>query len=123
MTIAITMTNNTSSKSKDIIIRTTEYSILVLRLLKKIKVTIYNDNIIRQLLISSSSIGANYCEARETTTKKDFYNKVNISKKEAKETMYWLDLLHADQTDIEEISSLRQEAYEFVRIFASMLPD
>ena len=45
--------------------------------------------IINQLVRSSTSVGANYCEANNASSKKDFRNKIFICKKEAQETKYW----------------------------------
>ena len=49
----------------------------------------------KQILKSSTSIGANYCEALGAESPQDFIHKVAISLKEANETYYWLDLIHA----------------------------
>lgn len=71
--------------------------------------------IIDQLTRSSSSIGANYAEARNAISKSDFRNKVYISKKEAAETRFWIDLcieLSGDKTWAE----LRQEAHEILLV-------
>ncbi len=106
---------------KDLLIRSREFSKAVIRLSKEIKVNIYNENILKQLLRSATSIGANYSEARETTTKKDFYHKISICIKESKETEYWLDLLAMESAIAGDIYALKQEAYEFVKMFAKML--
>ena len=49
----------------------------------------------KQLLRSGTSIGANIAEAIYGSSRKDFVAKLQISKKEAAETLYWLDLLHS----------------------------
>lgn len=57
-------------------------------------------SIIKQVLRSSTSIGANYREANESYTEREFKHQIRISKKEAKETSHWLDLLlHANQSN------------------------
>ena len=48
----------------------------------------------RQVIKSSSSVGANYIEANEALSKKDFLMRIKISRKEAKESHYWLRLIH-----------------------------
>lgn len=106
---------------KDLLIRSREFAKAVIRLTKDTKISIYNENILKQLLRSATSIGANYSEARETTTKKDFYHKISICIKESKETEYWLDLLATDNAKAVNINILKQEAYEFVKMFAKML--
>ena len=47
----------------------------------------------RQLIRSGTSVGANIEEAQGASSKKDFTNKINIAKKEARETRYWLNLI------------------------------
>lgn len=47
----------------------------------------------KQLIRSSGSVGANYIEANESLSKKDFYYRIKICRKEAKESNYWLSLL------------------------------
>ncbi|MEI7653418.1 MAG: four helix bundle protein [bacterium] len=113
--------SSAARKPEDLLIRTKRFAIDTALFLKKQKVTIYNDHIIKQLLRSSSSIGANFCEAKESITRKDFVNKTAISKKESQETMYWLDLLVADLGEVPEIKRLHDEARQFVMIFVSMI--
>lgn len=48
----------------------------------------------KQLLRSSTSIAANITEAQSASSKKDFINKLSISLKEARETLYWLELIN-----------------------------
>ena len=71
----------------------------------------------KQVLRSGTSIGANVAEAQEAQSKADFTSKLNIALKEAKETDYWLRLLHATEylsdaqfqsmiSDCDEIESL-----------------
>ena len=71
---------------------------------------------------AATSIGANYSEAEEANSKKDFRHKLGIAKKEAKETMYWLRvIIEADIRLKADAQNLWQEAHEFVLIFASSL--
>ena len=107
--------NLTKKIPEDLQIRTTRLAKEIMAFLKSQKISIYNEHIIKQLLRSSSSIGANYAEACECTSKKDFLHKIAISKKEAKETMYWLDLLEDPKT-----TPYWHESHELVLIFASM---
>jgi len=86
--------------------------------LMKINKSIINESIIKQLIKSATSVGANYCEANGATSRKDFKNKIHICRKEIQETRYWLELIA--QTNKEEIKNLRrlwQEAHEFHLIF------
>lgn len=72
---------------------------------KKLKKTVANIEDLKQLIRASGSVGANYIEAKEALSKKDFLMKLRISRKEAKETRYWLRLV--DCTEIEEMEKGR----------------
>lgn len=72
-----------------------------------------------QLIRSATSIGANYAEACNGSSKLDFRNKIYISKKEAAETRYWLDLV-IQLTNIGDWVDLRQESKELVLILQSI---
>jgi len=77
--------------------------------------------LLSQLVRSATSVGANYAEANGASSKKDFANKIFICKKEAKETMYWLDLLSSlFQERNQDIRLLHKENNELVRIFAKI---
>jgi len=81
-----------------------------------------NMELVSQLIRSAGSVGANYREANDSLTKKDFYYRINISRKEAKESKYWLELLlHANQGLEGEIKNLIDEASQLSRIFASIV--
>jgi four helix bundle protein len=85
--------------------------------------TLSNIEDARQLVRSSGSIGANYIEANESLSKKDFLCRIKISRKEAKESRYWLRLIDSgDQIEIEdERLALSQEATELMKIFGAMV--
>ncbi len=57
---------------------------------KRLPRTLCNAEDVRQVVRSSGSVGANYIEANESLSKKDFRMRVKISRKESKETRYWL---------------------------------
>ena len=77
----------------------------------------------RQVVRASGSVGANYIEANEALSRKDFLMRIRICRKEAKECRYWFDLLeNAVASEHEsERQSLRQEAHELMLIFAAIL--
>ena len=54
----------------------------------------YDKPLSRQLLRSGTSIGANIYEAQDAQSKADFKSKMNIALKEARESQYWINLLH-----------------------------
>jgi four helix bundle protein len=66
-------------------------------------------------------VGANYREANETDTKRDFLHKLRLAKKEAKETIYWLRLLlDFNQSNDSEIEFLLNESKEIMLILGSI---
>jgi four helix bundle protein len=79
------------------------------------------ENVRRQLSRSATSIGANFEEADGALTKKDFINKVGIARKEAKETLYWFDVLLDQFNDNKRFLSLAQETTEIIKILSSIL--
>lgn len=101
--------------------RTTKFSKDILALCKQIKISIHNKNIIEQLIRSATSVGANYCEANGSSSRKDFRNKIHICKKEAQETRYWIALLEGlEVTKRNELRDLKKEAHELVLIFGKI---
>ncbi|OMP31875.1 four helix bundle protein [Mangrovimonas sp. DI 80] len=76
----------------------------------------------RQLLKSATSIGANVREAEFAQSKADFTNKMSISLKEANETDYWLDLLHAtNYLDSKEFDKFKLKSQELLRLLVSIV--
>jgi len=77
----------------------------------------------RQLIRSSGSVGANYIEANDSLSKKDFIMRIKICRKEAKESRYWLRLINTGgQRDlIDKCDALAQEATELMNIFGAIL--
>ena len=65
----------------------------VLRVTKSIPRTPENSVLIKQVVRSAGSIGANATEADGAESKKEFIQQFTIAKKEAKETLYWLSLI------------------------------
>ena len=77
----------------------------------------------RQLIKASGSVGANYIEANESLGKKDFSMRIKISRKEAKESAYWLRLINETNNlkNLDDLLYLIQEANELKKIFSSIL--
>jgi four helix bundle protein len=88
-----------------------------------LKNDLINKEYITQLLRSSSSIGANYIEASENLGKADERMKLKISRREAKESAYWLRLICTpDRRDIEEQRlSLLDEAQQISKILSAII--
>ncbi len=76
----------------------------------------------KQLLRSGTSIGANTRESRNAQSRLDFLNKLNIALKEADETAYWLDLLHATEyIDDKMYTSLNSDCDEIISILVRII--
>lgn len=90
---------------------------------KLLPLTISNKEDMRQLVRSSGSIGANYIEANENLGAKDKMMRIRISKKEAKETRYWLQLLDINENNEldQERQLLVKEAEELMLIFGTIM--
>lgn len=117
------MSNDKSPNTKyDLEDRTLKFAKDCIDLSKILVKDIINIEFIGQLIRASSSVGANYREANDTTTKKDFYHRIGISRREAKESKYWLELLsHANQKAPDKIEPLIDEALQLARIFSSIV--
>ena len=77
--------------------------------------------LVTQLIRSSTSVGANYCEADDAESHKDFRHKIGICKKEARESKHWLRMIATACPDKrDEAASLSKEAKELNLIFASI---
>lgn len=96
-----------------------EQIIDVVKTLKKEDIFI---SLLTQLVKSGTSIGANYCEANQASSKKDFQNKIYICKKEANETKYWLRMIARAYPDKKkECQELWKEAKELTLIFSKIV--
>lgn len=114
--------NNTKEKNKNLEERLQEFFTEVARLCKSIRLDARTNRVISQLLASSGSIAANYAEASEAMSKKDFIKCLKISRKEAKETLVWLKGLKViSDTTPSKFDELIQECKEFIYIFTSIL--
>lgn len=99
--------------------RTTKFAEEVIELVKIFSKGTVSFPLAEQLIRSGTSIGANYSEAVQAASKKDFVSKIFICKKESNETMYWLRLLAKSNPEIrDKCRKLWQEAHEFVLMFS-----
>jgi four helix bundle protein len=102
--------------------RTAVFAEEIIDLVRSIKIDAINSRIITQIVGSSGSIGANYCEATEAESRKDFIHKMGISKKEIKETKHWLRLLaRSNPEKKDEIQKLWLEVQELLLIFSKSI--
>lgn len=75
----------------------------------------------KQLLRSSTSIGANVIEALDASSKKEFVYKMSIAKREAKETHYWLRLLKESSLTQKELRLYHEDIQRINRILTSIV--
>ena len=103
-----------SKKLYDLEDRTLKFTKEVVKFVSSLPKTTANFEVGKQLIRSAGSVGANYIEANESLSKKDFIMRVKICRKEAKESRYWLKIL-------DENNSLIQESNELMKIFGAIL--
>ena len=118
------MLNRTEgSKRYNLEERTLQFAKDIRVFVKMLPRTIANEQDIRQLVSASGSVGANYIEANESLSKKDFLLRIKISRKEAKESRYWLRLLDTGDNDSADNTrdALIQEATELMNIFGAIV--
>ena len=117
------MTKEQNSKRYDLEDRTLEFARRIRGFVAKLRNTPANFEDGRQLIKSSGSIGANYIEANEALSKKDFLMRIKICRKEAKESRYWLRLVDTGGNgELEqERKDLENEAGELTHIFGSIV--
>jgi four helix bundle protein len=117
------MDEKQNSKRYDLEERTFIFSQRVRAFVKKLPKTLANIEDSRQLVDASGSVGANYIEANEALSKKDFVMRAKICRKEAKESKYWLRLVDTgeDKKLEQERIDLVNEAGELTHIFGSIV--
>ncbi len=101
--------------------RTAKFGEAIIDFAKKVSLTPVTKRLIAQLVGAATSVGANYCEADDAVSKKDFRHKISICKKEARETKFFIRMIVRAVTDLrEEAKPLWQEAKELHLIFAKI---
>ena len=94
----------------------------VIEFVKAIPRTIANAEITKQVIRSSGSIGANYIEANESLSKKDFVMRIKICRKESKESSYWLKLAEVKNSSGEnQRRVLIEEATQLTKILSAIV--
>lgn len=115
------MANETNGKRYDLESRAMEFALAIRDFVKVVPKNITNNEYVKQLVRSSSSIGANYLEANESLSKKDFVMKIKICRKEAKETEYWLRLIEVGDSQQMRLNDLLNEAKQLRLILSAIL--
>lgn len=114
------MNKTQNSKKYDLEDRTFRFGKDVRAFIKWLPRTLINIEDAKQLVRSSGSIGANYIEANEALSKKDFVMRIMICRKEAKESEFWLNLIEVDDENLKK-ERLIKEAIELRKIFGAIL--
>ncbi|WP_299778809.1 four helix bundle protein [uncultured Formosa sp.] len=96
------------------------FSLQIIQLYKELQ---FNKEYVlsKQLLRSGTSIGANVSESEAALTKKDFIHKLSISSKEARESLYWLELLEQSRLVDLNYTSYIRDVKELIRILTSII--
>ena len=102
--------------------RTAKFGEDIIVFVKSMKKNVIVLPLIQQLIRSATGIGANYYEANQASSKRDFVSKIYISKKEANETKYWLRMLSKADEKVEEIClKYLKEVQELILIFSKII--
>lgn len=108
-------------KRYDLEERTARFGEAVIGFAKTLPVGPITEAPIRQLVACSTSVGANYCEADDAGTKKEFRHRISICKRESREAKHWLRMMAAAVPEKkEEARTLWREARELNLIFAAI---
>jgi four helix bundle protein len=118
------MTEGAGRKKYNLGERTARFGEAIIRLGKKVPDVTANRPVIRQLIAAGTSVGANYKEADDGSSDRDFCYKIGICRKEASETEYWLRMAAAAEPACkQEARELWREAKQLHLIFARIFRD
>ncbi len=110
------------SKPFEMLERTAQFGESVIRLLRKVPETAHNRRIIDQLTGAGTSVGANFCEADNAVSSRDFRKSAGFCRKEARETKFFLRMLACAQPQhTAECTELSAEADELLLILSKMI--
>lgn len=110
------------AKEYDLEKRTTEFAKSVIRVCNSLPRNPINDRLTGQAVGAAGSVGANYREANDALGKKDFVQRLKISRREAKETSHWLELMAEANPGINvNIKPLVQESEELKNMLSPII--
>ena len=110
-----------SERRYDLEERTARFGEVVIAFAKRIPLSAVTESLVRQLVRAATSVGANYCEADDAGTKKEFRYRISICKRESRESKHWLRMLAAAVPSLkDEAKSHWREAKELHLIFVSI---
>ena len=111
-----------NGKKYDLEERTARFGENVIDFVKSMQKSLVMNPLVNQIVRSATSIGANYMEANQASSRKDFRNKIYICKKEANETKHWLRMIsRANPEKADECRKLWGEAQELTLIFSKIV--
>ncbi len=105
----------------DIRERTFLFAVRVIQAIRRLPQDTATRVVAHQLVKSATSVGANVEEADGAESTRDFIHKMSISRKEARESRYWLRIVRAAILDDSDFAALEQESDELIRIFSTMI--
>ena len=107
---------------RDLVERTFEFAVKVRRFVDQLPKGISNYEDAKQLVRSSGSVAANYLEAQEGLSRKDFFYRIKVCRKEARESVLWLRLINCGMSEAltKERDGLASESEELKRIFSTI---
>ncbi|MBI4121053.1 MAG: four helix bundle protein [Parcubacteria group bacterium] len=115
-------TTNSNNRRFDLEKRTTDFARAIIRLCKTLPRSPMHDRLVGQIVGSAGSVGANYREANDALGKKDFAHRLKIARKEAKETIHWLELIKEASPNVQEgADDLLGEATELKNILSAII--
>jgi len=101
--------------------RTARFGEAVILFAKKVPQSPVNNRLIDQLVGAGTSVGANYCEADDGVSRKDFMNRIGTCRKEARETKFFLRMVVTSEPSLKtEARALWREAHELHLIFSKI---
>ena len=119
---ASSTSNGTGRGPFDLEERTARFGEDAIAFAKRVPVNLVTSPLIGQLVRAATSVGANYCEADEAESRKEFRYRISLCKRESKETKFQIRMIAAAADDMRESGRpLWQEAKELTRIFATIL--
>jgi len=111
-----------NNREYDLEERTAKFGENIIKFAKKVPKNAITIPLITQLVKAGTSVGANYCEADDAESRKDFTHKIGICKKEARESKHWLRMIVVACPELkEEARPLWTEAKELNLIFNAIV--
>ena len=107
-----------NEKSREVIQEMVKFGVSVIRLCQDLPIP---KSVIDQTIKSATSIGANFSEAQDASSKRDFVNKIYISKKEAAETKYWLNIIENLRPQTSNIQPLILQAHQLTMLLQKII--